>query len=535
MVGMVLLVPGVALCLRPGRLVVPQLVAPAGLALVLATVDWTSYAVSAFDLAGPVSVLSLAGLCALGRRLGADVLAWVAGTVAAASWAGAGLWSLAEATAHPSARELWVEGHGWELMLVSLLSLLLWTVAWSESLVRQGCAALVAVAATYVTVLPGLDGTPTELAVIAIAVTLAWALVAAATPLRLVRGRRGCRSPRVPSVLRPRRWHCWRTPPRRSPRSGRRSASRPRSGSSRSSSPCTRSCYWPRGRPRHCRPGRPAQAEKCGARRGSGGRVGRLRHDGLYAVPLWVVLAGAALVATGLLAVALRRQDGRASYLAGGAGAVGVALVAAALPSLVLVTLALASGRPGPALTITLRSVPLRHGGRRSGAARRPGRSHLVGGELADVDPAQRAVPVIVVVALLALFLVRTEVELSAAATGLVAAAAAIPYAEDVSVSLAVHLTLAGALVTTSSIVHPSRRLLAWPGGLLLAAATWVRLADLGVEAPEAYTLSVGARAGPGGPPPDAGRRRGAATAHTLARAWCWRRSPRCSGCSPTR
>jgi cell division protein FtsW (lipid II flippase) len=30
---------------------------------------------------------------------------------------------------------------------------------------------------------------------------------------------------------------------------------------------------------------------------------------------------------------------------------------------------------------------------------------------------------------------------------------------------------------------------LGWLGGLLLAAATWVRLANLGVEAPEAYTL----------------------------------------------
>jgi cell division protein FtsW (lipid II flippase) len=43
--------------------------------------------------------------------------------------------------------------------------------------------------------------------------------------------------------------------------------------------------------------------------------------------------------------------------------------------------------------------------------------------------------------------------------------------------------------VTASSIIHPSRRLLAWPGGLLLAAATWVRLIDLGVDVPEAYTL----------------------------------------------
>ena len=57
------------------------------------------------------------------------------------------------------------------------------------------------------------------------------------------------------------------------------------------------------------------------------------------------------------------------------------------------------------------------------------------------------------------------------------------------SVALAVHLTLAGALVCASAALNPSRRSLAWPGGLLLAAATWVRLADLGVTDPEAYTL----------------------------------------------
>jgi hypothetical protein len=109
--------------------------------------------------------------------------------------------------------------------------------------------------------------------------------------------------------------------------------------------------------------------------------------------------------------------------------------------------------------------------------------------ELAEVDPALRAAPTLAVLGLLALVLARTEVEISAAGTCFVAATLAIPHAADVSVSLAVHLTLAGALVTTSSLVHPSRRLLAWPGGLLLASATWVRLADLGIEAPEPYTL----------------------------------------------
>ena len=165
LIGLALLVPGLVMSVepwRPARLVVPQLVAPAGLALVLATVDWTSYTLSAVDLVGFASVLALAGLSAAGRRFGAEVLAWVAGAMAVAVWAASGLWALRRRSAHPTAHELWVDGHGWELVLMSGLSLLLWTVAWSEPLARQGCAALVAGTATFTVVLPGLDGTRTR-------------------------------------------------------------------------------------------------------------------------------------------------------------------------------------------------------------------------------------------------------------------------------------------------------------------------------------------------------------------------------------
>jgi hypothetical protein len=65
----------------------------------------------------------------------------------------------------------------------------------------------------------------------------------------------------------------------------------------------------------------------------------------------------------------------------------------------------------------------------------------------------------------------------------------AIAAADDPTVALAVHLTVAGVLVCASALVHPDRRTLGWAGGLLLAAATWVRLADVGVTAPEPYTM----------------------------------------------
>jgi hypothetical protein len=57
------------------------------------------------------------------------------------------------------------------------------------------------------------------------------------------------------------------------------------------------------------------------------------------------------------------------------------------------------------------------------------------------------------------------------------------------SVWAAVYLTLMGAAASAMALLRPDRRLVGWLGGLLLAAASWVRLADLGVESPEAYTL----------------------------------------------
>lgn len=111
------------------------------------------------------------------------------------------------------------------------------------------------------------------------------------------------------------------------------------------------------------------------------------------------------------------------------------------------------------------------------------------GANVGDVDPQVRAVPILIVLGGLAIWRPQVELEASSAFAGVAASAASIALAHDLELSLAVHLTVAGTLVTASSLVHPGRRLLAWPGGVLLAAATWVRLYDLGVHAPEAYAL----------------------------------------------
>jgi hypothetical protein len=53
----------------------------------------------------------------------------------------------------------------------------------------------------------------------------------------------------------------------------------------------------------------------------------------------------------------------------------------------------------------------------------------------------------------------------------------------------AAYLTVMGAAITGVALLWPERRLLVFPGTALLAIASWIRLWDLGVGTPEAYTL----------------------------------------------
>lgn len=213
----------------------------------------------------------------------------------------------------------------------------------------------------------------------------------------------------------------------------------------------------------------------------------------LFAVPLWTVVVATAVVGAALVGDGLRAEALVGTVRAVLGGAVLLAAVVASLPSPALLTGTLAL------LTLAATGVLLR--------GRFP-EADLLGGvtlpvalaatmwsaaDLAAVDTVLRAVPVLVVVGMLAIARPCVELEASAALAGATAAVLSVVAAVDEPTALAVHLTVAGALVTATSLVHTSRRPLGWVGGLLLAAATWVRLADLGVEAPEAYTLPTAA------------------------------------------
>lgn len=115
----------------------------------------------------------------------------------------------------------------------------------------------------------------------------------------------------------------------------------------------------------------------------------------------------------------------------------------------------------------------------------------VAAGAVSDLAVVWWALPVLAVPALAAalgprLGEVRLPVEIAAAVAGVLALGLSAGRAG----TLALVLALAG-VVCAGAAVRPERRALGWAAGALLAAATWVRLAEAGVSTPEAYTLPV--------------------------------------------
>ncbi|WP_329103936.1 SCO7613 C-terminal domain-containing membrane protein [Streptomyces sp. NBC_01439] len=115
----------------------------------------------------------------------------------------------------------------------------------------------------------------------------------------------------------------------------------------------------------------------------------------------------------------------------------------------------------------------------------------VAAGAVSDLAVVWWALPVLAVPALAAalgprLGGVRLPVEIAAAVAG----AVAVGLSAGRAGTLALVLALAG-VVCAGAAVRPDRRVLGWAAGALFAAATWVRLAEAGVSAPEAYALPV--------------------------------------------
>lgn len=202
---------------------------------------------------------------------------------------------------------------------------------------------------------------------------------------------------------------------------------------------------------------------------------------------LWPVVAALLLtgLATGLVAGLVHRDlpwVGLAVLAAAAVAALpSAALTAVAATVATLAAVALLAGRVAPRTTALAEAVlPLALAG-----------AWWAWAEVGGLAVAGRGLPLLVLLGLLALARPRQECEVPAALAATLGALAAVGASAPggFATSLALHLTVAGALVVATSLLHDHRRRAAAPGGVLLVAATWVRLADLGVTAPEAYTL----------------------------------------------
>ncbi len=218
----------------------------------------------------------------------------------------------------------------------------------------------------------------------------------------------------------------------------------------------------------------------------------------LHPVPVWLAVASLLALAAGFTVPVLRRDDPVSGLVVGGFSAGALVLgrydesttLAALVVSLVLVTLVhLTTRRTTSAVTSGVAVPPLLAGlAWTAGAmADLPGTWAASGGLLllGAAALARGSVPTARVIA---------PARLALEVTSLLAA---VPLAAGVDSAAApreatwaaLYLTLAGAATCAMALMRPDRRSAGWLGGLLLAAATWVRLHDLGVEAPEPYTL----------------------------------------------
>ena len=215
-----------------------------------------------------------------------------------------------------------------------------------------------------------------------------------------------------------------------------------------------------------------------------------------YDVPLAVVVTALGVVAVASLATAMVGPAVSASrqtafgLVALGIGASGVLL---SLPSTPIIAVA-----SGIVLGIALIAHFLGGTGELRGVAAlalAPALTALVwsAGLANDVDPAMLGIPVLVLLGVLAIARPEHEVEVPAVLVGGIAVPPAILAATDIGGSLALHLAVAGALLSASALIHESRRDLVRAAIPVFALASWVWLADRGVTEPEPYTLPAAA------------------------------------------
>ncbi|WP_408898814.1 SCO7613 C-terminal domain-containing membrane protein [Nocardioides sp. R1-1] len=493
--GVVVAVAGALLGLvrlggRP-RLAAPQVVAGLGLLVGYAGgVGATDHVL----VVGQVFTLAALLTTAVAARSGASVLLWSAAGTGALTWLATAGSAFVASAVTPDLRQLWVEGSGWSLVASAAALVAPGVVARRRRLLLAGTSGA-ALLVTVVLTLPCIGTDPRTVGLVALGTTAAWALALGLLPhpVRLVAvAPAGAGSlvlvalalQAVADVLA--RW------------SGIAAVfDRPAGVRLTGPDPVTEPLLLvpsllavlgclalaDRERTRRTLPvwGRVA---------GLVTSVGTAATLASYDVPLVVPLTVLVLVAATAAALALLVANEAAAW-AGIAATTTAAVALGALPSDGLVAAALLP------LSAALVAVAVR--GRDAttrvlAGAAAPAALGLATAAVVSLvadDATWTALLVLLAVGVVALAVPRLPVEATAVVVAVLALPVSLASVDDVGGHVALWLTVAGFLVSGTALLHETRRPWAWVGSALLLLASWVRLADLGVTAPEPYTLPL--------------------------------------------
>lgn len=485
--GLTVLVASVLLALvrvgsRP-RLVAPQLIS--GLALIVAWSGLATLTTHPLVVAHVVTAVAL-GLVLVGRTTGLVPLQWsaaIAGALAALVAAGA---AATDALVSPDLHQLWAEGSGWSLLVSAAVLLAPGAVLRHRTLALVGASGS-AMLLTLVLTLPCIDTGTTTVNVVALLVTTAWVGALALLPrgLRVVAIAPSALGSLVLTglslvtlALALTRWST-------DGRAFNQVLATRISGPDPVTEPLllVPSLLVPlalvallAGGPRR------AWLQVAGVTSGLALAATLTSYD----VPL-------ALPVTVLVLTAIGSAAARSGALSLVALVLAAAATFAALPSAALTALVAAAGTVlALGLALVGRTVLARAGGKIA-AAPLLGTAVVALVDVLGGGAPWFAVPVLVAVGLLAIAFAEEEVEVPAVLTAVLALTGSLATTSDQGGLAALWLTVAGSLVTATALVHASRRDLAWAGAGLLLLASWVRLADLDVHQPEAYTLPLAA------------------------------------------
>lgn len=469
------------------RLVAPQVIAGIGLTVAYAgAVDVTDHRL----VAGHLLTLAAVAAVLVGRAAGLVPLQWSVAAAGGLAWFGSASIATTDALLDPDLHQLWSDGSGWSLLVTAAAMLAPGLVVRQQQVAVAG-ASCAAVVVTAVLTLPSVDTDAATFGLVALGVTAAWVVALAVLP-RIARPVAVAPSAAGSLVL----------------------------AGLGVVTACVAVARWaddirPLARTLDVVVGGPAPVT-----------------EPLLLVPsLLVPLAFLALVATdrsrsallswarvaavvaGLgIAATLTSYDvqlaapvavlmlvaiGSAALRATGFPTVGVLVAGgaalAAVPSAPLTAVVAGTGAALALALATVGRTPDSTVAGRLAAAPLLGLAvtavvHAAGGGVVWV-----AVPVLLAVGVLAVAIPRPEVEVTAGVVAVVALPASLAAATDPGELAALWLAVAGFVVCASALVNESRRDAVWGGAALLLLASWVRLADLEVTEPEAYTLPLAA------------------------------------------